>query len=54
VTGFIVESEAQATAALRRIGTLDRAIVRKNFEARFTAERMARDYLALYRRLLGR
>ncbi|MCJ2059045.1 glycosyltransferase family 4 protein [Methylobacterium sp. J-048] len=53
VTGFIVESEAQATAALRRIGTLDRAIIRKNFEARFTAERMARDYLALYRRLLA-
>jgi glycosyltransferase involved in cell wall biosynthesis len=54
VTGFVVETEAAATAALRRIGTLDRALIRRRFEERFTAERMARDYLALYRRLLGR
>jgi glycosyltransferase involved in cell wall biosynthesis len=53
VTGFVVASEAEAVAALGRVGTLDRARVRARFEARFTAERMARDYLALYRRLMA-
>jgi len=51
VSGFIVEDEAGALAALRRIGELDRAAVRRAFEARFAARRMAQDYLALYRRL---
>jgi glycosyltransferase involved in cell wall biosynthesis len=51
VSGFIVEDEARALAALRRIGELDRAAVRRAFEACFTARRMAQDYLALYRRL---
>ena len=51
VTGFVVASEAEAVAALGRIGALDRRQVRRRFEARFTAERMARDYLAIYRRL---
>ncbi|MFB0493141.1 glycosyltransferase involved in cell wall biosynthesis [Methylobacterium sp. OAE515] len=53
VTGFIVSSEAEAVVALARIGQLDRATVRRRFEERFTAERMARDYLALYQRLLA-
>ncbi|TXN40785.1 glycosyltransferase family 4 protein [Methylobacterium sp. WL30] len=53
VTGFIVSSEAEAVAALGRIEQIDRAQVRARFEARFTAERMAADYLALYRRLLA-
>ena len=51
VTGFIVSDEAEAVEALGRIGQLDRAQIRGQFEARFTAARMARDYLALYRRL---
>ncbi|MGU3537971.1 glycosyltransferase family 4 protein [Methylobacterium sp. A54F] len=53
VTGFVVASEAEAVAALARIGGLDRARVRRRFEERFTAERMAQDYLALYERLLA-
>nr|WP_298964199.1 glycosyltransferase family 4 protein [uncultured Methylobacterium sp.] len=53
VTGFVVASEAEAVAALARVGEIDRAGVRRRFEERFTAERMARDYLALYRRLLA-
>ena len=53
VTGFVVASEAEAVAALARVGQLDRAAVRRRFEERFTAERMARDYLAIYRRLLA-
>jgi glycosyltransferase involved in cell wall biosynthesis len=54
VTGFIVASEEEAVAAVARVGTLDRAQVRRRFEARFTSERMAADYLAIYRRLLAR
>lgn len=53
VTGFVVETEEAAVDALRRIHRLDRARVRERFEARFTAERMARDYLRIYTRLLA-
>ncbi len=53
VTGFVVDSEAAAVAALDRIGTIDRAGVRARFEERFTATRMARDYVALYRGLIA-
>ncbi|WP_426220472.1 glycosyltransferase family 4 protein [Methylobacterium sp. NFXW15] len=53
VTGFIVSSEAEAVDALGRIGHLDRTRIRRRFEERFTSERMARDYLALYQRLLA-
>jgi glycosyltransferase involved in cell wall biosynthesis len=54
VTGFIVRDLDEAVAAARRIHRLDRAEVRAVFEERFTAERMAQDYLALYRDLPGR
>jgi glycosyltransferase involved in cell wall biosynthesis len=52
VTGFIVEGEDEAVAAVARIGTLDRAEVRRTFERRFTARRMAEDYVRLYQRLI--
>jgi len=51
VTGFIVEDETGAVAAVHRIETLSRRAVRERFEQRFTARRMATDYLALYREL---
>jgi glycosyltransferase involved in cell wall biosynthesis len=51
VTGFIVESIDQAVEALDRVSALDRLNVRRRFEQRFAVERMAGDYLALYRRL---
>jgi glycosyltransferase involved in cell wall biosynthesis len=51
-TGFVVEDEQSAVAAIRRIPELDRAGCRRVFEERFTAQRMASDYLAVYRRLL--
>jgi glycosyltransferase involved in cell wall biosynthesis len=53
VTGFIVENEDEAAAAARRLHQLDRARIRHVFERRFTARRMADDYLALYRRLIA-
>jgi glycosyltransferase involved in cell wall biosynthesis len=49
VTGFIVEDEISAVAAVGRLTQVDRVTVRKQFEARFTARRMALDYLAAYR-----
>ncbi len=52
VTGFIVSNEAEAVAALRRIGTLDRRLIRQRFEQRFTARRMARDYVDIYESLM--
>jgi glycosyltransferase involved in cell wall biosynthesis len=52
VTGFIVHSEDQAVEAVRRIGALDRARIRGEFERRFTAQRMAQNYLKLYERLV--
>lgn len=51
LTGFIVEDEAAAIAAVRRLGQLDPGAVRTRFEQRFTARRMAEDYLATYRSL---
>jgi glycosyltransferase involved in cell wall biosynthesis len=51
LTGFIVESENEAVAALRRIHELDRNLVRAEFERRFTAQHMARNYLNVYSRL---
>ncbi|WP_040490090.1 glycosyltransferase family 4 protein [Fulvimarina pelagi] len=52
VTGFVVRDEDEAAKALLRVRELDRAVIRKRFEARFTARRMAEDYLAIYRELL--
>lgn len=51
VSGFIVGSIDEAVAAVPRALALDRRRVRAAFEERFTAERMARDYLSVYRAL---
>jgi glycosyltransferase involved in cell wall biosynthesis len=51
-TGFIVDDIPAAVRAVHRIGELDRARCRQVFLERFTAERMARDYLAIYERLV--
>jgi glycosyltransferase involved in cell wall biosynthesis len=51
VTGFLVDSVAEAVLAVSRVGELDRALVRRRFEQRFSAQRMAGEYLAIYRRL---
>ena len=53
VSGFIVDSEDHAVEAVCRIGDIDRAGVRAAFDARFTAERMAADYVSLYHDLPG-
>jgi glycosyltransferase involved in cell wall biosynthesis len=50
-TGLIVESIDEAVAALDRVTGLERLAVRERFEERFSAARMAQDYLAVYRAL---
>jgi glycosyltransferase involved in cell wall biosynthesis len=52
VTGKIVRSEEEAIAALPAILAYDRRAVRQQFEERFTATRMAQDYVRTYRRLM--
>jgi glycosyltransferase involved in cell wall biosynthesis len=51
VTGFVVDSEQEALAALDRVSILDRRRVRAEFERRFSAKRMAKDYLKVYHAL---
>jgi glycosyltransferase involved in cell wall biosynthesis len=51
LTGFIVEDEISAVAAVDRLSGLSRDAIRKQFETRFTARRMALDYLEAYRSL---
>ena len=53
VTGFVVDSVDEAVARVPDMLQLDRRAVRSTFEARFSAQRMARDYLAAYARMLG-
>jgi glycosyltransferase involved in cell wall biosynthesis len=52
VTGFVVDTLEEATEAVQQTATLSRAGCRARFDHRFTASRMALDYLAVYRRLL--
>jgi glycosyltransferase involved in cell wall biosynthesis len=54
VTGRVVDSEEEAVAALPAILSYDRRAVRQRFEDRFTATRMAKDYVSTYRQLLKR
>ena len=54
VTGFIVDSVDEAVAAVPRSVALDRRTIRHRFEERFSAERMARDYVERYRDVLRR
>jgi glycosyltransferase involved in cell wall biosynthesis len=49
VTGMVVENIDQARAALEQVASLDRHKVRRRFEERFTAHRMANDYVRVYR-----
>jgi glycosyltransferase involved in cell wall biosynthesis len=51
LTGFIVEDEKGAIGAVDRLSKLSRKKIRLQFEQRFTARRMAQEYLAVYRSL---
>ena len=53
-TGFLVDDAAAATAAVTRLGELDRADCRDAAQRRFTVSRMVTDYLSVYEQLLRR
>jgi glycosyltransferase involved in cell wall biosynthesis len=51
ISGFIVEDINGAIGAVDRLEQLSREKIRRHFEQRFTARRMAQDYLSVYRAL---
>jgi len=53
ITGMIVDDMDEAICALPHVLSLDRRRVRQRFEERFSASRMAKDYLSVYRALLA-
>jgi glycosyltransferase involved in cell wall biosynthesis len=52
-TGFLCDDEAAMAAAVQRLGSIDRAQCRAVAEQRFGMHRMARNYDALYQRILA-
>jgi glycosyltransferase involved in cell wall biosynthesis len=52
VTGFVVDNVDEAVAAIPLARALDRIVIRRRFEDRFSVERMARDYVSLYGEVL--
>jgi glycosyltransferase involved in cell wall biosynthesis len=52
ITGAIVDSVEEAVAALAGVIALDRETVRQRFEQRFSATRMATDYVSIYRSMI--
>jgi glycosyltransferase involved in cell wall biosynthesis len=53
VTGYIVESEEEAVAAVSKVGLLDRKVIRQRFEVRFSSLRMASEYESQYEALMS-
>lgn len=54
VTGFVCETLTEMAEAVGRLPLIDRRRCRRAFEERFTADRMARNYVALYERLIAK
>lgn len=53
ITGFLVDSLDEANQAIERVDEIDRSRVRRAVANRFSVDRMADDYLTLYRRVVG-
>lgn len=52
LTGFVVKDMATFIHAVHLLARLPRAVIRRRFEERFVADRMARNYLQLYRKAM--
>lgn len=52
ISGFVVEDIPSAVEALRKVPQLNRRRCRRQFERRFSVDRMVEDYLALYKQLI--
>jgi glycosyltransferase involved in cell wall biosynthesis len=53
VTGYVVKNVEEGILRMGSVLALDRGRVRRRFEERFTATRMAKDYVRLYRRVIS-
>jgi glycosyltransferase involved in cell wall biosynthesis len=53
ITGFVVDDVAEAVRRVGPLLALNRRRVRERFEQRFTADRMARNYMRIYQELVG-
>jgi glycosyltransferase involved in cell wall biosynthesis len=51
-TGFIVSNIGEGLKAVGQLDRIDRRTCRADFEHRFTSERMAKDYLRLYEKVI--
>lgn len=54
LSGYIVDTEEEAVSVLKQTVRLDRRRVRRRFEERFSASRMAADYVSVYEKVLDR
>jgi glycosyltransferase involved in cell wall biosynthesis len=52
-TGFVVNDLEEAAQALQRLDAIDRRQCRQVFEERFSARRMAQDYVEIYQNYLS-
>jgi glycosyltransferase involved in cell wall biosynthesis len=52
-SGLIVDNMEDAVSAVAKVASMDRSTCRNDFEARFTASRMAKDYVKLYQSILS-
>ena len=52
-TGFIIHTAQEGARAVRNLGRISRRRCREAFERRYTAQRMAQDYVSVYERLCG-
>jgi glycosyltransferase involved in cell wall biosynthesis len=52
VSGFLVRNSQEAVRAVKRINEIDRLECRRHFELNFSDERMAQDYLRIYKQLI--
>lgn len=52
ITGFVVDSHERALSAIASLAIVDRHAVRAHFERRFTARRMAEDYVGIYKKVI--
>ncbi len=53
VTGFVCETDEEMVAAIQKVQQLDRGACRRAFTERFSVQRMAQDYLAMYKTCLA-
>ena len=54
ISGFVVNTVEEAVDAVKKLDTIDRAKCRAQFEERFSAKRMCRDYVRAYRQILAK